>query len=259
MITSSTNSKIQQLRRLSGRRGARLEAGAFVVEGPVLVAEALAGSLDVLEIFVGELAQPPDTSGARVAPEVVVCAEGLLERVLSTRTPQPMAAVVALPAVDLAELAARSGPVLVADQLADPGNAGTLIRAAEAAGWTGVVFSANSVDPFAPKVVRASAGSVLRVPVVASAGSALEILGQLSPRPAVAALAAGGIPHLQMRWPDEVVLVIGNEAHGLDPDVISACRSAVTIEMDGPTESLNAAMAGTVLMFEVLRSRRSGT
>lgn len=183
MITSAGNSRIQHLRRLSGRRSARLDSGAFVVDGPVLVAEALAGPLDVLEVFVGEHAQPPDTSAMGAAPEIVVCADGLLERVLSARAPQPMAAVVALPALDLAALAGRSGDVLVLDRLGDPGNAGTLIRAAEAAGWSAVVFSSNSVDPFAPKVVRASAGSVLRVPVIATDVSAIEVLAALAPGP----------------------------------------------------------------------------
>jgi len=258
VITSTSNPKIQQLRRLTGRRSARLDAGAFVVEGPVLVAEALAGPLEVLEVFLGEHVRAPHVGSARSEPIITPCADGVLERVLSTRTPQAMAAVVSRPDASLSAVAASRGGILVADQLADPGNAGTLIRAAEAAGFAGVVFSASSVDPFAPKVVRASAGSVLRVPVIDSTSSGRSIVESLAPRRAVGAVASGGMPHLQMSWPADVVLVIGNEAHGLGDDVIAACDVTVTIEMDGPTESLNAAMAGTLLMFDVLRSRRTG-
>jgi TrmH family RNA methyltransferase len=142
--------------------------------------------------------------------------------------------------------------------LRDPGNAGTLLRTAEAAGAVGLVLAGGSVDPDSPKVLRASAGARFRLPVWRRA----------DPRAAVAELADLGwevvatVVDADARPYDAVALsgaalVLGNEASGLGPDVIGACTTAVTIPLDGPTESLNVAVAGAVLCFEALRQRRA--
>ena len=132
--------------------------------------------------------------------------------------------------------------MLVADRLADPGNAGTILRSAEAAGADAVVLTPGSVDPYNPKVVRASAGSLFRVPVVEAT---LESLSGLPPPRAPRRTAATS--YTDPVYHGRVAVVVGNEAHGLDDD--AAIDQWITIPHAGPAESLNVAMAATVLLF----------
>lgn len=170
-------------------------------------------------------------------------ADGILERVASTETPQPLLAIVQTRDV---ALPAHASLVLVADRLGDPGNAGTIIRSAEAVGADAVVLTPGSVDPYNPKVVRASAGSLFRVPVVAATldDVPLRRLGTSSHH-------GDDYTAVDLRGP--VALVIGNEAHGLGDD--AAVDGWLTIP--SAVESLNAAMAATLLLFEAARQRRS--
>ena len=142
--------------------------------------------------------------------------------------------------------------------LADPGNAGTLLRSAEAAGAGAVVFCDASVDPYGPKCVRASAGSVLRLEVVREADSDAA-LGACAHHglTTVATVVRGGTPYDASDLRRPVALVLGNEAHGLPSTVASRVDETVTIPMAGRAESLNVAMAGTVICFESLRQRRA--
>ena len=235
------NSKIQELRRLLRRRSSRSEAGAFVVEGAVLIAEAVSAGWTVAAEYVAPGAQPVST-----AP-VFALADGVMERVASTEQPQPNLAVVKMPdrRVDLG----AATFVVVADQLADPGNLGTILRSSEAAGVDAVVLTAGSVDPFNPKVVRASAGSLFHVPVIEAdladvRAAGLRLLGTSSHL---------GDPHTSIDWSGRIALVLGNEARGLADD--APVDGWVRIEHRGRAESLNVAMAATVLVFEAARSR----
>lgn len=189
----------------------------------------------------------PHGTPATTAPSYLL-ADGVLERVATTERPQPNLAVVAMP--EPVPLAGEF--VVVADQLADPGNLGTILRSAEAAGADAVVLTPGSVDPFNPKVVRASAGALFHMPVVAAtladvAGAGFRMLGTSSHL---------GTPHTDTDWSGHVALVLGNEAHGLPDD--APVDAWVRIEHRGRAESLNVAMAATVLLFEAARTRRSG-
>jgi TrmH family RNA methyltransferase len=139
----------------------------------------------------------------------------------------------------------------------DPGNAGTLLRSAEAAGAGAVLFCDGSVDPYGPKCVRASAGSVFRVAVTRS-GEAGEAVARLASAGlgTLATVARAAPSYDQVDLADPVALVLGNEAHGLPGDVAARVERAVSIPMVGRTESLNVGMAGTILCFESLRQRR---
>ena len=260
----STNQNIKRLRRLVGRRSSRHEEGAFVIEGPTLVADAIAAGIAIEEIFVDadaldlllDLGDHPFT--------VTVVQPGVLSSVLSSVTPQPICAVAPLiGTLDIADLAATamaSGrPILVLCGIGDPGNAGTLLRAAEASGCAGVAVIGAGVDVHNPKVVRASAGSVLRLPI-ALAPEAVAALSEFGARgiETVAAVARDGESHLDAELGGSVAIVMGNEAHGLSEAEVDACSRSVTIVMDGAAESLNVAMAATVLCFEALRRRHAG-
>jgi TrmH family RNA methyltransferase len=191
----------------------------------------------------------PGTTGVADAPQFEL-APGVIERVATTETPQSSVAEVRLPdqTPDLADL----DWVLVAEDLADPGNLGTILRSAEAAGVQAVVLTPGSVDPFNPKVVRSSAGALFHVPVISAplasvASAGLRILGTSS---------HAGTPHTEADWSGRVALLVGNEARGLSPQ--TEVDDWVRIEHRGRSESLNVAMAATVLCFEAARHRWPG-
>ena len=184
--------------------------------------------------------------------------EGVLERLGSTSTPQPVLAVASRAQPDVATLGG-DGLVLVAVGLADPGNAGTMLRSAEAAGAAAIVLCRGSVDAYNPKVVRASAGAIFGIPVFEewTAVEALDALGGLG-RARLAARAHGGPRYDTLDFRAPTALVLGNEAHGLDPALDAHLDGTVSIPMAAPAESLNVAMAATVVCFEAARQRRAG-
>ena len=254
---SARNPRVQRLTRLVRRREERAEQRAFVVEGPVLVAAALDAGTRVLEIYADEDHVERPTVAAvlrRLPPEVSawVLPAGVLERVGDTATSQGVVAVVERREVPW-PIPATAPFVLVLADVADPGNAGTLIRAAAAAGAGGVVVGAG-VDPTNPKVVRASAGAVFGIDVVVAETSADAVarLRSLGYR-IVATSVHAGTPYYDVDLTGPVAIVVGNEASGVGALILGAAHEIVTIPMAGPTESLNVAMAGTVLCFEVLR------
>jgi len=227
-----------------------------VVEGPVLVAEAIAAGWTVEAQFV------PVGSDAAIegTGDVVELAAGVLERVASTEAPQPPLAIVAMPeSPGVGDALFTASFVVVLDQITDPGNLGTITRSAEAAGADAIVVTPGSVDPYNPKVVRASAGALFHVPVVTGsidqvAAAGVHLLGTSS----------HGIPgrtvvaHTDADLTGRIALVMGNEAAGLPDDwndTVGPIRSWITIPHQGRSESLNVAMATTVLVFEAARQR----
>lgn len=253
---------MQRLRRLSGRRAARLEEGAFVIEGPTLVREALHAALPITDVFATPDVDPSllELASASGATTRTVTAE-VLARAVDAVTPQGVAAISARTevSVDDAVRAAARGPLaLVLVDVADPGNAGTLLRAAEAAGAAAVLFCGGSVDPCNPKCVRASAGALFHLPVAigGEAEGVLERLRDAGVRTA-ATVVRDGTPYDEVDFTGPLAVVLGSEAHGLPSGVVARVDLPVTIPMEGRSESLNVAMAGSVLCFESLRQRRS--
>jgi TrmH family RNA methyltransferase len=182
-------------------------------------------------------------------------APGVLERVADTATPQPVLAVVADVAVPLEALAGASLLVVCVD-IRDPGNAGTVLRSAEAAGAGGVVCCDGTVDITNPKCVRASAGSVFHVPVVAG-GDAVTVLERIGGWgiQRLAATVGSGASYTSVDLVHPTAFVLGNEAHGLATEPAAATDGAVHIPMVGRGESLNVGMACAVLCFEAARQR----
>jgi TrmH family RNA methyltransferase len=235
------------VRRLLGRRAARQEEGAFVIEGAVLLGEAVAAGVSIEAVFV-EAGVTVDAGGAPVYD----VAPGVIGRVASTVTPQPVLALARRCDAAWADVAGRVTFAVVLAGLADPGNVGTILRSAEAAGVDAVVLTEGSVDVFNPKVVRAAAGALFRVPVAVDIAAAdLAAVGV----PLLGAVARGGVPYDEAPLDRPCALVLGSEAHGL-PDGL-ALDGLVSIPHAGRAESLNVAMAATVLCFEVARRRRA--
>jgi TrmH family RNA methyltransferase len=212
-----------------------------VVEGAVLIAEAVGAGWEIVTEFVAPGAEPV---GGAAALEL---ADGVLERVASTERPQPNLAIVRMPR-STASLA-TADLVVVADRLADPGNLGTILRSSEAAGVDAVVLTPGSVDPYNPKVVRASAGALFHVPVIDATIDEVREAGLRL----VGTSSHAGIPHTAADWSGRVAIVLGSEAHGLDDTV--DVDGWVRIDHRGRAESLNVAMAATLLVFEAARTR----
>ena len=191
-------------------------------------------------------------AGARVHP----LEDGVMERVADTVTPQPVAAVVGYIDVPL-DCLRDATLVVVCVDVRDPGNAGTVLRSAEAAGADGVICCEGSVDVYNPKTVRASAGSLFHVPVIVggSPAAAADAVGSFG-LTRLATVAHGGPDYASVDLTGRVALLLGNEAHGLPAEVAAAADGKVSIPMAGRTESLNVGMAAAVLCFEAARQRR---
>ncbi|MGA2037134.1 MAG: RNA methyltransferase [Acidimicrobiales bacterium] len=231
------------------------------MEGEKLLSGALDTGVEVEALFVasggraspvvGRLLDRAASSGVRVFE----LAPGVVERIADTVTPQSVLGVVRTPRATLEDLASATFVIVCVD-VRDPGNAGAVIRVADAAGADGVVCCEGTVDPFNPKTVRASAGSVLHLPLVVGGGpeETLQVLGSRGMR-RLAAVAHGGVPHTGVDLALPVALVLGNEAAGLPERLRSSVDGQVTVPMAGRAESLNVSMAAAVLCFEVVRRR----
>jgi TrmH family RNA methyltransferase len=248
------------LRALLRDRAARRDAHQFVAEGPRVLDLALqhaAAHIDA--VYIGADATPEARAVAeRAAADgitTVALARGVAARVSDTRHAQGVFACARIPHVTVATIAPGSASlVVIAELIADPGNAGTLIRSAAAAGADAVILGAGSVDAYNPKVVRASAGACFTIPIVEDVPpvQALNELGR-SWQP-VGAVAAGGLMPESLDLTRPTVLVLGHETRGLGTEL--ALDAQVTIPVHAG-ESLNVAMAGTALLFEAARQRRT--
>lgn len=257
---SDKNARVVRLGKLSARRRVRDAERAFVVDGPTLLAEAVDAGMVVTDVFVDadrldeRVAAVLD--GAEIAGADVFAVSGeALRRVTDPVHPQAVAAIARRPEVPAGVLG-RADAVLGLIGVADPGNAGTLVRSAVAAGFDAVLTTPGTVELFGPKALRASAGALFRVDVIES-DDPIRALRDAT-LTTVATTVDAAVDYSTADLTGRRAVLIGNEAHGLDTSVASAADLAVRIPMAGPVESLNAAMAGTLLCFEVLRQHRVG-
>ncbi len=249
-LTSAANPLLKQIRRAS-RRGGLTDDGCALAESPHLLREALEAKVEIEAVVAAEGAELPDVE--RVANLYMVPDE-LFRDLASTDNSQGVISLVRLPNYDLGHLLAGARRVVLLDGVQDPGNAGAIVRSAEAFGADVVLFCPGSASPSNPKTLRASAGSLFRLPFVKVGNTAetIEALGNVG-LPLVAAVAHGGTPIDQADL-GRAAIVIGSEAHGVSADYLEASR-AVQIPVKG-VESLNAAAAAAVLLYEADRQTR---
>lgn len=251
-----THAKVKRLRRLIHQRSFREREGVFVAEGTTLLREALTAGRVPKAVFFAPGADAELLEAARRAGSpTYALAPGVIEAVSDTVTPQPVCSVLTPVDVALAALPAQ-GVVVVAVDVRDPGNAGTLVRSAAAAGAAGVVLCDGSVELYNPKVVRSAAGALFHLPVVTSVDVAtvLKTL-RAGGRRTFAAVARDGADYVEADLTGPVALIVGNEAHGL-PATLADVDGRITIPMSGETESLNVGVATAVLCFEAARQGR---
>ena len=253
-----TSARVKRLRQLLDRSSARRREGVFVVEGPTLVGDAVDAGADLECLFVAPGSGEPVVGlASSLGVPVFELAPGVLERVAGTVTPQPVLGVARMVDVELSALADATLVVVCVD-VRDPGNLGTVLRSAEAAGVGGIICCDGSVDLYNPKCVRASAGSLFHTRVVAR-GDPVKVLGTLGEwgLRRLGTRADGGQPYHQVDLTAPTALVLGNEAHGLPAPAAAELDGWVTIPMAGRSESLNVGMAAAVLCFEAARQRGS--
>jgi TrmH family RNA methyltransferase len=230
-----------------------------VLEGPDLVEAAFGSGVEFEAVYVDSMAlDAPSTvtllqRASAAGVRVFALADGVLEKIADAQTPQPVLAAVRFERRDVTSIP-KVGLVLVLHDLRDPGNVGTIIRSADAAGATAVVLSGQSVDPFNPKTLRASAGSIFHLPVVVA--SIDETLAYFADTQVLATVVRGGASHRDVDFARASVVVIGNEADGLDQATIERCAASISIPMAGRSESLNAGVAASLIAFEALWQRR---
>ena len=256
MITSSQNPKIKWVRSLQTSSRERKESGVFVVEGVRFAEEALAAGWPVQMVLYTEdlsergrrLLQGFAENGApleAVSPQVLHAAS-------DTQTPQGILVVISqltLPIPQALDF------VFIPDGVRDPGNLGTMLRTAAAAGVQALILPPGAVDPFAPKVLRAAMGAHFRLPVLSL--SWLEISARLKQAGLQVYLAAAGVgvTYHQANFNTPLALITGGEAEGASREAQDLATAQVHIPMPGGMESLNAAVAAGILLFEVIRQR----
>ena len=261
MITSRSNPLIKSLRRLSSDRRYREREGCFLVEGVHMVEEALSSGWPVRLILHTPAAAEragflwPKAREKNVP--LVAVAEELVDELAGTVTPQGVMALVEMPRGELAVLLGAPPSLLVlVDGVQDPGNLGTIVRSAAAAGAQGVVLLPGTVDLYNPKTVRATMGALFHLPVVAVAEKE-GVLVRLKEAgfAVVAGVPAGGEPLFALDLTLPVALAVGNEARGLSPEVLARSDFLATIPMPGRAESLNVAAAASIMLYEAVRQR----
>ncbi len=262
VLTSSKNPRLAWARRLAGDRRARRAEGLWLAEGLRVAeevwAEGLTVRLWVLEEGWGKGGGRPGDLRSRLerrGDDVVEVKRGLLREVADTETPQGVVVVFEAPRWGVRDLLGGRGPLVVLDRIQDPGNLGTLARTVEGAGASGLLLVPGTVDPGSPKALRASAGSLLRVPVLEVEDPAVFL--REAGVPILAAAGSGGVPYDRVDLGGRFALVLGQEGAGLSEELLAEAGTVLRVPMEGRLESLNVAATAAVILFEAARQRRA--
>jgi len=256
VITSAKNPKIKEIRALQGRARARREAGLFVVEGVRLAEEALAGGWQPeLALFTADLNQRGQALVSQMQSAGIPLEEVSPEVMKSASDTQNAQGILLVLPVKSQTLPADLDFALILDQVRDPGNLGTLLRSAAAAGVQVVFLPPEGVDPLSPKVLRSAMGAHFRLPILSLEYPEIESHCREHGLAVLVAAAQQGQSHTDADLTRPVALVIGGETDGPSQEVQKFAAGYIHIPMPGESESLNAAMAGTILLFEIVRQR----
>lgn len=243
LITSAKNEKVKSWRKLHKRKG-RKDANAFLIEGFHLIEEAWKSNEEIVEIIAEESVELPDWS--KVYP-VELVTEQVFQQITQTLTPQGIAAVVAMKQVDNNE----AKNMILIDAVQDPGNLGTIIRTADAAGMDAVVLGRGTVDLYNDKVIRATQGSLFHIPIYEA--DLIEEIAEIRENgfEIWATSLDGAVPYNKVTVPKKTAIILGNEGAGVDKELIEMADKRVVIPIYGKAESLNVGTAAAVLMYHL--------
>lgn len=260
MISSTSNQQIKNLVQLQNKSKVRAEQGAFVVEGIKMFEESKTGGhlikAYVSETFYKEKSQEESNYFDTFPHEIV--SDGVFKEAADTMTPQGIMAIVRKPDYTLESFIKKDAlNLMILEDLRDPGNLGTIIRTGEGAGFDGIILSKTSVDVYNPKVIRSTMGAIYRMPIV-YVDNLIQILDTLKSEniSIYAAHLQGASPYDRISYSKKSAVLIGNEANGLSDEAAKASDYRIKIPMEGQVESLNAAIAAGILMYEVYRQKR---
>jgi TrmH family RNA methyltransferase len=260
-ISGRHNPRLKELRQ-AFRRGELTPAGECAIEGVKLVEEAIRASQRLTGLFFSESARPLAEKllpqiGAKV--EILVLPDSLFNATVPSDSPQGVAALVKIRPASATQLLERAamGPIVVAAGLQDPGNVGTILRSAEAFSAAGAFFTEGTVSPYNSKVLRGSAGSIFRLPVVqTNSAELIPLLRQRAVR-LVATSSHKGIPLPEVDWTLPLAIFIGNEGAGLSRELLHQMDETIVIPQSAEVESLNAGVAASIVLYEAARQRRN--
>lgn len=254
LITSTSNNRIKQIRKLQTDRRTREQERLFVAEGDRWIKELIGlGTRPQLILTTPTWLSDPAHAAHLAqldAPHLPVT-DAVMASVSDTQTPPGVLALIPQPDWSLPE---HPTLLLVMDQVQNPGNLGTMLRTAAAAGVSAVLLSPGCVDVYNPKAVRGGMGAHLRLPILRQSWD--EIAAATQPTTIwLASAASPATPYTQINWCEPSTLIIGSEAHGAGNEAMALARGRVTIPMYAETESLNAAVAAAIILFEAQRQR----
>ncbi|HWQ77725.1 MAG TPA: RNA methyltransferase [Anaerovoracaceae bacterium] len=260
-ITSDDNRIYKEAAQLKLKKY-RDERQKYLIEGPNLLREALQNGGEIEMILVSEDYGGEGFDAGDLFREGIPMAAmppGLFRKLSDTETPQGIMAVVKKRVYRSEEFfssASCRSNIIVLDRLQDPGNIGTILRTADAAGYLGAIFMKGTADIYSPKVARAAAGSLFRLPVLTAEtpGQAVQLLKQHG-KTVVCTAPGGNRPYYDAGLAENAAVVIGNEGNGVSEEFLELSDFLVTIPMEGTVESLNAAAAAAILMYESVRQR----
>lgn len=260
-ITSKENTAVKYLRSLADSKNRKKER-VFLIESAKIVEEALRDDLDVIMVIAApDLVRHHGKGVLKLAEsksiKILWISDHLMDTISESKTPQPVMAVIRMRQFSEDSLLnSNAGLIILAHKLQDPGNLGTIIRTAEAVGASGVAITSNTVDPFNAKALRASMGSILRLPIVHIGDDAAFM--QASRRKGfqtVAAVVANGQSLFDVDLKKPTVVILGQEGAGLPEDIIADIDHRVRIPMSAAIDSLNVSVAAAVILYEAMRQR----
>jgi len=253
-----SNHIIKEVKSLSNKKG-RMKAQAISLEGWRLVKDALDWGAKIRYFIVSDsFLQKEGLFLSKMSNiKTVQVPDELFSRISETESPQGILAVAEMPVYNKNEIIKSIDRVIVLENIQDPGNLGTIIRSADACGFDAVLLSKDSVDPYNPKVIRSTMGSLFHIPVMVEENFS-EALDELKSNNFLVAAAhtRDSLPCWQADLSGKVAIIIGNEGNGLSDKVLELADITVMIPMPGKAESLNASAAASILIYECMRQRR---
>ncbi|HHW31903.1 MAG TPA: RNA methyltransferase [Clostridiaceae bacterium] len=258
-ITSSQNPLVREAKALKNRKY-RDEKGLFLIEGEKLLKEAVQEKAEIIKVFLSEEYIKEKSydlfSSELLKHDTIILSDRLFKEISDTETPQGIIAVVKQSKHTLSDIMANNRNIIILEEIQDPGNMGTIIRTADAAGFSGVITTKGCVDVYSPKVIRSTMGSIFRIPVCTGAGIS-EIISRLKAEgiKVYASHLEGKASLYDIDLRSDMAIIIGNESRGLSKEASASADALVQIPMLGGAESLNASVAAAILMYECVRQR----